>query len=75
MNSRAMVALERFPYPYGARDLAPGDIFEAVSETDAHALRLTGRARDASSSDSEKAASAEKPAAPGRYKRRDMAAG
>ena len=74
MNSRSMVALERFSYPYGTRDLSPGDVFEAVSDGDAHALRLAGRARDVSSGDSEKTVPASKSAGPGRYARRDMAA-
>lgn len=77
MNSRAMVALEAFNYPFGSRDLAPGDAFEALSDGDAHALRLTRKARDAALEDPEtsKASTCEKSGGQGKYKRRDMAAG
>lgn len=65
MNSRDMVALQSFAYPYGTRDLKPGDEFSAVSDADAYALTLTGRAR---------LRTPEEPAPRRKYNRRDMTA-
>lgn len=43
---KKLVALESFCYPFGSRNLKPGDVFEAVTPLDADALILTKRARE-----------------------------
>lgn len=74
MDSRDMVALESFSYPFGSRDLKPGDRFRAVSDLDAHALALTRRARPCGASDDEQQAGTAEAGPRRQYKRRDMTA-
>lgn len=42
----AMIALDTFAYPYGKGPLVKGQKFNAESERDFDALKLTGRARE-----------------------------
>lgn len=40
-----LIALDTFPYPYGGGPVRRGQKFQAVSEADAQALVLAGKAR------------------------------
>ena len=72
MSSLDMVALRPFTYPYGTRDLKPGDAFRAVTSTDASALQITGMARSQTGNDIQQ--DAEDARARRQYRRRDMTA-
>jgi hypothetical protein len=78
-----LVALKRLTYPRGtgAKEYNPGDTFEALSDRDAKALKLVGRAKDAAPSPAPARRTAKQPVTPepeppqpdqSIYNRRDM---
>ena len=73
---KALIALQEFVYPYGRATVRRGQRFEALNDTDAHALTLAKLAREDDGT-AEKGAITDAEARirkAGKYKTRDMQA-